>query len=255
MTEHLRTEVDGGVLFVTLARPEKKNALTRAMYDALADALARLEAEPGLRCLLLRAEGDAFTAGNDISDFLHAPPTSSDAPAPRLLTALASARKPLVAAVNGTAVGIGLTLLLHCDLAYAAEGATFSAPFTRLALVPEAGSSQLLPQLLGYRRAMELFLLGRALSAAEAAASGLVNAVVAPERLDAAAREAAAGVAALPPEAVRLTKQLLRAEPEPLGARIARELAVFRVRLASPEAKEAFGAFMETRAPDFSRFA
>src|SRR5258708_19390852 len=176
-TNHVVVGRDGAVLTIAMNRPEKKNALTHAMYGAMADALATAAADPSVRVILITSTGDAFTAGNDLGDFLNAPPGGGEPPVQRFLAALATAEKPVVAAVNGLAIGIGTTMLLHCDLVYAARSAVFSVPFVNLALVPEAASSLLLPRRIGHAKAAELFLLGSRMAAAEAEASGLVAAV------------------------------------------------------------------------------
>ena len=250
---HIRTEADGGVLTLTLARPEKKNALTRAMYAALADALEGAVDDPSIRVVVVRGSDGVFTAGNDLGDFMMDPPTGPDSPVFRFLQAVAGFPKPLIAAVEGPAIGIGTTLLLHCDLAYAAPGTTFKMPFVDLGLVPEAASSLLLPRLAGSMRASELLLFGEAFSAEKAAEVGLVNEVT--EDPAARAAERAGVLARKPPSAVRQTKALLRHDTAgAVGETIAREGALFVERLASPEAQEAFTAFFEKRPADFSRF-
>ncbi len=248
---HLRTHLDGGVLTLTLDRPEKKNALTRATYAALADALDGAAADPSVRVALLTGSGGAFTAGNDLGDFLLDPPTGESSPVFRFLRSLTAFPKPLLAAVEGPAIGIGTTVLLHCDLVWAAPSARFRLPFVDLGLVPEAASSLLLPRLVGHQRASELLLFGEAFSADEALRLGLVNAVVGDPL--AMARERAAVLAAKPPEAVRLTKWLLRrASAEAVAETIREEGRHFVERLRSPEAAEALQAFFEKRPPDFS---
>ena len=250
---HIHAEADGGVLTLTIARPAKKNALTRAMYAALADALEGAVGDAAVRAVVVRGSDGVFTAGNDLGDFMMDPPTDPGSPVFRFLQAVATFPKPLVAAVEGPAIGIGTTLLLHCDLAYAAPGATFKMPFVDLGLVPEAASSLLLPRLAGQARAAELLLLGESFSAETAAQVGLVNEVV--EDPAARAAERAGQLARKPPSAVRQTKALLRHDTAgAVGETMAREGALFVDRLQSPEAQEAFTAFFEKRAPDFSRF-
>lgn len=244
-----------GVLEIRLDRPEKKNALTRAMYDALADAFQLVDSDPTLRVALLTGTGDTFTSGNDISDFQSRAAGDGRSSASRFLPTISSMQKPLVAAVNGAAVGVGTTMLMHCDLIVAARSARFVMPFTSLGLVPEAASSLLFPRLLGYQRASALLLLGEPLDAETALQWGFVNRVVDGAALMDTAREMARRLAALPPQAVRLTKQLIRHGAPDVAGRIEEELALFRERLGSPEAKEAFAAFMEKRKPDFSHFA
>ncbi|HEX2187697.1 MAG TPA: enoyl-CoA hydratase [Longimicrobiaceae bacterium] len=256
MSEHVLVEAREAVLHVRLNRPEKKNALTVEMYAALADALRRAEDDPAIRAVALGAEGDAFTGGNDLADFLQRPPTDETSPVLRFLEALIGARKPVVAAVNGLAVGVGTTLLLHCDLVYAARSARFHLPFVGLGLVPEAGSSLLLPQRVGQARAAELLLLGEPFDAEQALAMGLVSAVFPDGELAARVEERVRRLVAQPPAAVRITKSLLRrADRAALPEQMREESALFLERLRSPEAREAMQAFMERRAPDFSRFA
>jgi enoyl-CoA hydratase/carnithine racemase len=254
MTENVVISRSGGVLEVRLDRPEKKNALTRVMYDAVADALAQVDADPTLRVALLTGTGDTFTSGNDISDFQARAAGNRASAASRFLPTLASMKKPLIAAVNGAAIGVGTTMLMHCDLIVAARSARFVMPFTSLGLVPEAGSSLLFPRLLGLQRAGALLLLGEPLDAATAFQWGFVNRVVEDAALMEVAYEIAQRLAALPPQAVRLTKRLIRHGANELAARMDEELSLFRERVGSPEAAEAFNAFMEKRKPDFSRF-
>lgn len=251
----IRTEVRDRVLSIEIARPEKKNALTQAMYAALADALRSADSDANVRAVLIHGSQDCFTAGNDLKDFLERPPHTEEAPVSRFLTSLPAFAKPLIAAVNGPAVGIGTTMLLHCDLVFAAPAATFQLPFVNLGLVPEAASSFLLPYIAGYQRAAELLLLGRPFGPEKALAAGFVTEIVPQAELFERARAAALAVAALPPAAVRAAKALMR---EPYRARVVEAMQaegkVFRERLASPEAKEAMTAFLEKRKPDFSRF-
>ncbi|MCC6474557.1 MAG: enoyl-CoA hydratase [Burkholderiales bacterium] len=250
----IHVTAEKGVTRIEIARPEKKNALTADMYARLAAALAAADRSPQVRALLLHGSRECFTSGNDVSEFL-ARKAGDRSPAFDLFEVLPGLDKPVVAAVGGPAVGIGTTLLLHCDLVYAAPGARFRLPFVPLGLVPEFGSSLLLPLLAGYQRAAELLLLGRPFTAEEAKEAGIVNAIFPEETLFEEAQRAAAALAALPPESIRLTKRLLKAAGrEALGARIAEEARLFAERLGSPEAKEAMSAFLEKRAPDFSRF-
>lgn len=251
----IRTETRERVLAIEIARPEKKNALTQAMYAALAEALRSADSDANVRAVLIHGSRDCFTAGNDLKDFLERPPHTEEAPVSRFLASLPAFGKPLIAAVNGPAVGIGTTMLLHCDLVFAAPGATFQLPFVNLGVVPEAASSFLLPYIAGYQRAAELLLLGRPFGPDKALAAGFVTEIVPEAELFERARAAALAVAALPPAAVRAAKALMR---EPYRARVAEAMQaegrVFRERLASPEAKEAMTAFFEKRKPDFSRF-
>jgi enoyl-CoA hydratase/carnithine racemase len=241
MSEHVLVETRGPVLHLRLNRPEKKNALTVEMYAAMADALRGAEENPDVRVILLSAEGDAFTAGNDLADFLQRPPTDESSPVLRFLHALIGASKPLVAAVNGLAVGVGATMLLHCDLVYAARSARFHLPFVGLGLVPEAGSSLLLPQRVGQARAAELLLLGEPFDAERALEMGIVSDVFPDEELAARVGE----------RALRLAAQPRAALPDHMRE----ESALFLERLRSPEAREAMQAFLERRQPDFSRFS
>ena len=249
----IKTETRGRVATIELARPDKKNALTAAMYAAMTESLAAAEADPRVGAILIHGTHDCFTAGNDLGDFLQGPAGASEAL--RFVSALSKVGKPVVAAVGGPAVGIGTTLLLHCDLVYAAPGARFQLPFVPLGLVPEAASSLLLPRVAGYQRAAAWLLLGQAFTADEALAAGIVIEIMPPETLIERARTAAAALAALPSESVRLTKQLMK---RPLAAAIAEQMAeearLFSQRLQSAEAKEAMTAFIEKRKPDFSRF-
>jgi enoyl-CoA hydratase/carnithine racemase len=255
MTDTVVITRTDAVLEIRLNRPEKKNALTRAMYDAMADAFARVDADPTLRVALLTGTGDSFTSGNDIADFQARAAGNREGSASRFLPTISAMQKPLIAAVNGTAIGVGTTMLMHCDLIIAAQSARFVMPFTSLGLVPEAGSSLLFPDLLGHQRASALLLLGEPMDAATAHQWGFVNRVVADAELMTTAHDLARRLAALPPQAVRLTKRLLRRGAADLAGRMEEELALFRQCLASPEAAEAFRAFMEKRRPDFSRFA
>lgn len=256
MADHVRSERSGGVLTLTMNRPEKKNALTSAMYQALGDAIDRAPDDAEVRCILLRGEGDSFTAGNDLGDFAAINQRASSGgpqrPSNPLLTALARATTPLVAAVQGRAVGIGTTMLLHCDLVFLADDARLSTPFVNLALVPEAASSLLLPLRIGHPRAFSMFVLGEPIDAATAVAWGLANAVCPRAELDARARAAADAIASRPSSAVTRTKMLMR-DSAMLAARMDAEGVQFAAQLASPEAQEAFAAFAEKRAPDFAR--
>jgi len=259
VTDYIKTEISNGVLTLTMDRPEKKNAITRAMYQAMADGILAADANPEVRCVLIQGEGDMFTAGNDLADF--AAVNAGDAAAADarregnpLLAALAIAKTPLVAAVNGRAVGVGTTMLLHCDLVYVAEDALLTTPFVNLALVPEAASSITLPDRIGHARAFSMFVLGEAVDAKKAVDWGIANEAVPRSELRAKARAAAEAVAARPASAVQITKALMR-DPGRLAARMAEEGVHFAAQLKSPEAKEAFAAFAEKRAPDFSKVA
>ena len=255
MSENVDISRTDGVLEIRLNRPEKKNALTRDMYDAMATAFEQVDADPTLRVALLTGTGDTFTSGNDITDFQSRSNGGGRSAASRFLPTISSMQKPLLAAVNGAAVGVGTTMLMHCDLIVAARSARFIMPFTSLGLVPEAASSLLFPRLLGTQRASALLLLGEPLDAATAHEWGFANRVVDDAALMDTAREMARRLATLPPQAVRLTKRLIRHGAPDTAGRMDEELALFRERLGSPEAKEAFAAFMEKRKPDFSRFS
>jgi enoyl-CoA hydratase/carnithine racemase len=256
MSAHIVVETRERIARIELARPDKKNALTLEMYQALADALVAAEGDAQVRAVLIHGAADCFCSGNDLKDFLERPPHGDESPTWRFLRAVSSAAKPLVAAVGGAAVGIGTTMLLHCDLVYAAPNARFQLPFVPLGLVPEAASSLLLPMIAGYQRAAELLLLGQPFGGAKALAAGFVTEVVPEGELIEHARGAALALAALPPASVRLTKQLMKGRTaEAVAARLELEGGHFRERLASPEAKEAMSAFFEKRKPDFSRFS
>ena len=254
MTEHILTDLENGILTVRLNRPAKKNALTAEMYSALAEALARAGRDEEVRVLLLAGSEGVFTAGNDLEDFLRNPPQGAEAPVFRFIAGLVETDVPLVAAVDGAAVGIGTTLLLHCDCAVASDRSQFSLPFINLALVPEAGSSMLLVEACGYKKAAELLMMGEPFSAGQALDCGIVSRVCAAGEVLEEARKMAALLAAKPRGALRSTKRLLRRAKEPLADRARAEAVLFSECLASPAAKEAFTAFLEKRAPDFSRF-
>lgn len=248
-------ERNEGVLSITLDRPARKNALTAAMYQQMADAFFDAENDTSVRAVLIRANGDAFCAGNDLEDFMKAPPSTEDSPVFQFLRALSSAKKPIVAAVAGVAVGIGTTMLLHCDLVYAAPSAKFSLPFVQLGLCPEAASSLLLPRIAGYQRAAEKLLLGESFNADEAHGMGIVTRVVASDELDMFAMAQAQKLVALPAASLKVTKALMKgADAAEVKARIAEEGEHFGRMLKGSEAQEACKAFFEKRKPDFSRF-
>jgi enoyl-CoA hydratase/carnithine racemase len=256
MSSPILTAADDGVLRVTINRPEKKNALTVAMYATLAETLRKAEAAPDVRVVLLHGAGDAFTAGNDLADFVQHPPADESSPVFQFLEAISTATKPLVAAVHGPAIGIGTTLLLHCDLVYATRDARLQMPFVTLGLCPEAAASYLLPLAVGPARAAELLMLGDPFSGEEARDWGLVNEVVSEEHLLEVAMDKARAIAARPPASVRLTKSFLRrAHGDAVQETIRAEAEAFVGRLQSPEAAEAFTAFFEKRPPDFSSFS
>lgn len=255
MGEHIKLKEEDGVLEIMFARPDKKNALSNAMYRVAREALEEAQENPAIRVVLFSAEGDAFTAGNDLADFANAASGQGAEPqAPAFIEALGRAQKPIVAAVPGLAVGVGTTMLLHCDLVFVAEQAKLTAPFVDLALVPEAASSLLLPARIGYVRAFAMFALGEGISGAEAVALGLANKVLPQDEVAPAARAAAQALARKPMGAVIATKRLMR-DVETLLAQMKDEGRIFGERLKSAEAREAFSAFIERRPPDFSKFS
>ncbi|MFC3440862.1 enoyl-CoA hydratase-related protein [Sphingobium rhizovicinum] len=251
MSEHVAISENQGVIEIRIDRPDKKNALTGAMYRAMTAALADAASRPEIGVVLFAGEGDAFCAGNDLKDFMAGP--EGGAAAFDFIFALALFDKPIVAAVQGLAVGVGATMLLHCDLVYAAPDARFVMPFVNLGIVAEAGSSLLAPARLGHAKAAALLLLGEPMDADAADRAGLVTAIVPADGLLAHARAKAAALMAKPPQALMTTRRLMKGDPAPLVARIEEEAALFRAALASPEAQEAFAAFFEKRAPVFRR--
>ena len=245
---------DAGVTTVTLNRLERKNSITSAMYGALADALEAAAADPAVRVLVLQGHETVFSAGNDIGDFLNHPPAGEEQPVFRFLRGIAEFPKPLVAAVCGPAVGVGTTLLLHCDLVYAGDNAAFSLPFANLGLCPEAASSLLVPQMFGYHRAAEALLLGEPFMAEAALEVGLVNRVLPPTEANDYAQAQARKLAAKPLASLVETKRLMKKGQHTLVLQQMRdEGESFRRMLGEPAAKEAFTAFMEKRRPDFSK--
>ncbi|SNS21374.1 Enoyl-CoA hydratase [Noviherbaspirillum humi] len=248
---------NGGIATIEFNRPAKKNAITASMYQLLADAVTEAERDSAVRVLVITGKPEIFTAGNDLEDFLNNPPTiGGDSSVGRFMRALSGCTKPVVAAVSGAAIGIGTTLLMHCDLVYAAENAKFSMPFTQLGLCPEFASSLLFPQIVGYPRAAEKLMLGEAFGAREAYEMGFVSRVLPAEELPSFAQAQAARLAALPASSLRATKRLMRgAVREAIDARMDQESAHFAQMLGAPEAKEAFQAFFEKRKPDFTKFA
>ncbi len=252
---NIKTATLNGVATIEIARPEKKNALTTAMYQAMADALVAAREDTAVRAVLICGQPGIFTSGNDLEDFAKRPPHSADSPVFQFMRALLDCDKPVVAAVTGAAIGIGTTMLLHCDFVYVADDARLAMPFTNLGLVPEFASSWVVPQLMGHRRAAEKLLLGDPFSGETAVECGIANAVLPASEVAAHARRVAERFNALPPGAVRDAKRLMRApQREVLLATIAAENKVFGERLKGPEAREAIQAFFEKRAPDFSRF-
>ena len=248
------THVDAGVMTLTFNRLEKKNSITSAMYGVMADARAQASADAAVRVVVIQGHESIFSAGNDIGDFLNQAPSTQDSPVFRFLRGIASFEKPLIAAVAGPAVGIGTTLLLHCDLVYAGDNAAFSMPFVNLGLCPEAASSLLVPQMMGYHRAAEALLMGEPFFAEAALEVGLVNRVVPPTEVNGHAQAQAKKMAAKPLSALIETKRLMKGEQTPaVLARMGEEGKSFGRMLREPAAREAFGAFMEKRKPDFSK--
>jgi enoyl-CoA hydratase/carnithine racemase len=251
----IKTATLNGVATIEIARPEKKNALTMAMYAAMAEALVAATADNAVRAVLITGQPGIFTSGNDLEDFMQRPPEGGETPSFTFMKALLGCDKPVIAAVTGAAIGIGTTMLLHCDFVYVSDEARLAMPFVSLGLVPEFGSSLVVPQLMGNVRAAEKLLLGDPFTGADAVECGIATAVLPAGEVAAHARRVAERFNALPPGAVRATKQLLRrGRAQAIPETIAAEGAVFRERLRSPEAKEAFSAFFQKRKPDFSRF-
>lgn len=249
MSEHVRVEVENGVLSIALARPERRNAITVAMYTALADAVESAKADSDVRLITIRGEGQDFTAGNDLADFLTAMPRDEEIPVIRLLRALALNPKPMIAAVHGNAVGIGTTMLVHCDLVIAEASARFTMPFVDLGLVPEAASSLLVPRFAGRRRAAAWLLLGEGFGAPEAREFGLVSHIVADGSASEALAEMAQKLLAKPAQALQLTQDLLRlGNRDEIIERIDLESRHFAERLDSDEVKDAIRAFFERKA-------
>ncbi len=247
------SHTDAGVMTLTFNRVDKKNALTAAMYSTLADALEAAHHDANVRVVVIQGHETIFSAGNDIADFLSLPPATQDAPVFRFLRGISSFPKPLVAAVCGPAVGIGTTLLLHCDLVYAGDNAAFAMPFVNLGLCPEAASSLLVPQRMGYARAAEALLLGEPFMAETALEMGLINRIVPPAEVNALAQRQAQKLVAKPLTALMETKRLMKKSQASLIAeRMTEENESFGRMLQEPAAQEAFSAFMGKRAPDFS---
>ncbi len=257
MTDHISVSREGAILRLAFNRPEKKNAITAAMYAVLADGLSGADKDDAVRVVMFEARGDFFTSGNDIADFMAGAGAMADPhakpPVIRFLEAIACAEKPLIAAVQGPAVGVGVTMLLHCDLVYASDKATFHTPFVDLALVPEAASSLLLPLAAGHQRAAEMLLAGKKIDAGRAREFGFVNEIVAGDALGQTALAAARAIAEKAPAAVRLTKKLMKGDRETILQRMKEEGAHFVAQLQSAEFREAGMAFMQKRKPDFSK--
>ena len=252
----IRTETADGIARIEIARPERKNAFTAQMYGAMADALAAAAADPGVRAVVLHGAPDVFSAGNDIHDFLTRPVVEGNTETVRFMQALMNHERPVIAAVNGAAVGIGTTMLMHCDLVYAGDDAKFSMPFVSLGLCPEYASSLLVPLAAGYHKAAEKLLFGEPISAEEALEMGIVNRLLPPTEVLEYALRQARRFCTLPPEAVRESKRLLKAGwRAAVQQTMATELESFGRLLTSPESREALNAFLERRKPDFARAA
>lgn len=249
MSDHIHSSLDGHVLHITFARPDKKNALTSAMYEALIGLLHRADADAAIRAITLEGSGGSFCAGNDIGDFLSGARDAQKAPAFRFIKTIAACQTPIVAGVEGVAVGVGTTMLLHCDLAYAAPGAKFRMPFVDLGIVPEAASSLLVPQRAGMKKATEWLMLCDAFDAQDAARYGIVNAIVDADMLRTHVRAQARRLAAKPPAALAATRAFLRGDTAAILARIESEGDAFTKAVNSPEARAAFMAFMDKRVP------
>ena len=248
MTEQVLVSDDGAVRIIRMNRPEKKNALTQPMYEVMTAALREAAASKAIRAVVLAGAPGAFCAGADIGEFLESAKSGGLRPKTvEFLHTLARNDKPLVAAVGGLAVGIGTTMLLHCDYVVAATNATFATPFSRLGLIPEAASSLLAPRRMGHARAFSMLVMGRPLTAQAAKEAGIVNEVVDAAAVDDVALKAAQDIAALPPGAIAVSRSLLRGELDDVVKRIDTEIALFRERLQSDEARAAFSAFLSRR--------
>jgi enoyl-CoA hydratase/carnithine racemase len=247
------THIDAGVMTITFNRLDKKNSITSSMYAAMADAVAQAGADPSVRVVVFQGHESIFSAGNDIGDFLNQPPTTQESPVFRFLRGIATFEKPLLAAVAGPAVGIGTTMLFHCDLVYAGDNAAFSMPFVNLGLCPEAASSLLAPRMFGYHRAAEALLMGEPFFAEAAQEVGLVNRVVPPTEVNGYAQAQARKLAAKPLTSLIATKRLMKGDTQAVLQKMDEEGQSFGRMLREPAAKEAFGAFMEKRKPDFSK--
>lgn len=253
--EHIVTEVRDRILTIRLNRADKKNAISSAMYKAMAEAMAAGNADPDVRVILFTGTDGCFCSGNDLADFLNSPADAGGGIVARFMQSVVDTGKPVVAAVSGPAVGIGTTLLLHCDLIYAAEKTRFQMPFVNIGICPEFASSLMMPVIMGHPRAAELILLGEPFTAAKAREYGLINEVLPEAEVEAHARAQALKLAAQPPNAMRTAKALLkRWTREQVKEVIGVEVDHFVPMLTQPEAREALGAFMEKRKPDFSKF-
>ncbi|MEM7582853.1 MAG: enoyl-CoA hydratase [Acidobacteriota bacterium] len=250
MTQHIERERQDRVLVIRINRQDKLNALTHEMYAAIADGLEEAASDAAIRAVVITAHGDFFTAGNDISDFAKGMPEGKP-PVMRFLEGLRDAPKPVIAGVNGAAIGVGLTLLLHCDLSFAAENATFRAPFPQIGLVPEAGSSLLLPRALGMAWANDILLAGRTLNAEEALSAGLISRIYPSDELHQNVLATAQELASYAPNAIRKSKELIRTGRDAVTEQMMREGVHFGAQLKSPEFAEAAAAFREKRPPQF----
>lgn len=245
-----------GILTIEFNRPDKKNSITSDMYQMMADAISDGEKDPAVRVILFCGQSDMFSAGNDLEDFMNAKESVGDRPVAQFMRNLSGASKPVIAAVSGMAIGIGVTMLLHCDQIYAAEHTKFSMPFAKLGLCPEFASSKLLPEMIGYNRTAELLLFGESFSAEQAFDMGLVNKVLPSADLMTYAYAQAAKLVVLPASSLRTTKRLMKARyADAVMAQMIEENMHFSAMLQSPEAKEAFAAFFERRKPDFTKFS
>lgn len=251
MSKFVEISCNNHILTIQFARPEKKNALTGDMYAAIADAIIDAETNDDVRVVLFKGTQGCFTAGNDVGDFLQNPPTDSDSPVFRFIIALARATVPIIAAVDGVAVGIGTTLLLHCDLVLVTDTTKLQMPFVNLGLLPEAGSTYLLPRLMGHAQAAEIVMLGEPFSGQKAIDLGIATRLVSADALEDEANRVAQAMAERPPEAMRLTKMLLKRDRDKVEAAMIEEAGHFTERLMSTEAREAFSAFLEKRKPKF----
>ncbi len=253
MSQHIEITRQGPVQILRFNRPEKKNAITGAMYQMLTEALKSGDASPDIAAHVFLGSGGSFCAGNDIGDFLAAAQKGSGGPVLDFIALLPKMQKPMIAGVSGLAIGIGVTLLFHCDLVYATPDATFTTPFLNLGLLPEAGSSLLGPRLMGPQRAFEMLVLGETFIAERARQAGLVNDIVAADGLEAKVISIAERLATKPPEALALSRRLLKGDVAEVSKRVGEEAALFAQRLSTPEAREAFQAFLEKRPPDFAK--
>ena len=252
----IKTHTLNGVATIEIARPEKKNAITSDMYQAMADALRAAQTDAAVRAVLIQGQPEIFTSGNDLEDFMNAPPRDMSSPVFQFMMALLECEKPVIAAVNGAAIGIGTTMLLHCDFVYVADESRLAMPFVALGLVPEFASSLTVPALVGPRRAAELLLLGMPFNGEQAVEYGIANAVLPSKEVANHARRVAERFNALPPSGVRESKKLMRrVDDAKIREQIETEAAIFGARLRGPEAQEAFQACFQKRQPDFSKFS